>query len=438
MTIEDGTVNANGGDGGAGIGGGDGGDGGTVTISGGTVNATGGGAGIGGGYGTGGYGGDGGTVTISGGDVRAEGNAGVGGGMLSDNFGTLTISGGHLRAKSTEESYNGALSLGTSTSGYFRSAEGGSFGSAAPSAMGNYFEFAEKSLVKIAPGVNDQHNLTCSLCKETLWSEDCSGGTATCVAPAMCKVCDELYGDEDKDNHAGEKAYMDNDDGKTHAVYCLDCSELIAQNEPHDFDPDTNLCICQAELKYPVAFMDGDQLLHTVYCAPGKTLDIGGMPVPSVPEGYAFAGFYTKDGLFVHHGMVVNSPMTAYARWHKLEEKRVTAFEGETVKLSVPALDTDVCSWLVNRGDGAGFVPLDETKADYTIEGVKLSESGCRYACYVYREGELLPMSCIFVLEVKTMPADLPETGDASQIDFWLALCAAAAAMVLCLRRRRA
>jgi hypothetical protein len=132
LTINGGTVMANGGDYGAGIGGGAyGGSGGTITINGGTVTASGGGfgAGIGGGYegsgcniainggtviATAGYWaagiGGGGTyanndasaitVTITGGTITATGGdsgAGIGGGRGKNNQGAVTIIGGSVK-----------------------------------------------------------------------------------------------------------------------------------------------------------------------------------------------------------------------------------------------------------------------------------------------------------------------------------------------------
>ncbi|MCL2636265.1 MAG: hypothetical protein FWD50_06530, partial [Betaproteobacteria bacterium] len=128
ITINGGTVNANGGHG-AGIGGSKDGAGGTTTINGGTVNATSkGGAGIGSGFGWrkdsgmvtingglviassddsgagigGGTGNHGGTIIINGGTVYAtskRGGAGIGGGSASHG-GTITIHGGYVKAVS--------------------------------------------------------------------------------------------------------------------------------------------------------------------------------------------------------------------------------------------------------------------------------------------------------------------------------------------------
>ena len=101
VTIDGGTVTANGGEEAAGIGGGRDGSGGTVTINGGTVMAMAGatGAGIGGGMH-----GAGGLVTINGGTVTATGGifgAGIGGGdrgfggMVTINGGTVMATGGY-------------------------------------------------------------------------------------------------------------------------------------------------------------------------------------------------------------------------------------------------------------------------------------------------------------------------------------------------------
>ena len=103
VIINGGTVRATGGLDGAGIGGGNGGNGGTIVINGGTVDAVSGGSssGIGGGYG-----GSGGNITINGGTVLAsgyDGGAGIGGGYDASG-GNITIRGGSVEARSY---YNG-------------------------------------------------------------------------------------------------------------------------------------------------------------------------------------------------------------------------------------------------------------------------------------------------------------------------------------------
>ncbi|GLB32327.1 hypothetical protein LAD12857_42500 [Lacrimispora amygdalina] len=107
ITVNGGSITANGGNGGAGIGGaGDGGDG-TVIVHGGSITASGlgGAAGIGGGKGNGTDGGDG-TVTIYGGSITATSTirgAGIGGGLgdvggYSGGESNVTIYGGIINA----------------------------------------------------------------------------------------------------------------------------------------------------------------------------------------------------------------------------------------------------------------------------------------------------------------------------------------------------
>ncbi|MBS6954928.1 MAG: hypothetical protein KH230_17060 [Enterocloster asparagiformis] len=98
ITINGGTIKAQGGENGAGIGGGYEGSGGTITINGGTITATGSiGAGIGGGFNR--TGGTGGTITINGGMITAEGTrsgAGIGGGAVSRTDSGSVESGGNI------------------------------------------------------------------------------------------------------------------------------------------------------------------------------------------------------------------------------------------------------------------------------------------------------------------------------------------------------
>ena len=63
------------------------------------------------------------------------------------------------------------------------------------------------------------------------------GGTATCVEMAVCEICNESYGELDKDNHVGGtelkgvKHATDTEDGYTGDTYCLGCGELLALGE---------------------------------------------------------------------------------------------------------------------------------------------------------------------------------------------------------------
>ena len=60
-----------------------------------------------------------------------------------------------------------------------------------------------------------------------------SGGTATCISPAVCSYCGQAYGEKDAANHTGRteirnlKAATCAEPGYTGDTYCLDCGEMI-------------------------------------------------------------------------------------------------------------------------------------------------------------------------------------------------------------------
>ena len=60
-----------------------------------------------------------------------------------------------------------------------------------------------------------------------------SGGTATCIKPAVCDECGEEYGELDPSNHEGDTELRDaveatcTEEGYTGDIYCTSCGELI-------------------------------------------------------------------------------------------------------------------------------------------------------------------------------------------------------------------
>ena len=62
-----------------------------------------------------------------------------------------------------------------------------------------------------APGNGTSHVVTCQYddCNYTA-TENCSGGTATCTAKAICENCKTAYGSENADNHTGEATVTKN------------------------------------------------------------------------------------------------------------------------------------------------------------------------------------------------------------------------------------
>lgn len=76
-----------------------------------------------------------------------------------------------------------------------------------------------------------------------------TGGTATCMAQAVCETCEKAYGTL-ADHAWGEASYTDNGDGTHTASYiCGTNPEHTKSDDPaaHTYDETTNKCVCGAE-----------------------------------------------------------------------------------------------------------------------------------------------------------------------------------------------
>ncbi len=75
---------------------------------------------------------------------------------------------------------------------------------------------------------NNDHK--CDVCGDVL--SECTGGTATCVAPAVCTVCGQPYGERDPENHSGAADKLtSNGDGTHNASYSC-CGVPAQENVP--------------------------------------------------------------------------------------------------------------------------------------------------------------------------------------------------------------
>ena len=88
---------------------------------------------------------------------------------------------------------------------------------------------------------DDTHTRTCQICavKET---ENCTGGTATCVNKAICSVCNAEHGAVDPTNHTGTEAWITTDTMHTKVWRC--CQAVIEAEEEHNWENGT-CTICQ-------------------------------------------------------------------------------------------------------------------------------------------------------------------------------------------------
>ena len=64
-------------------------------------------------------------------------------------------------------------------------------------------------------------------------TEACSGGTATCVKKAVCKVCGKEYGEKDSDNHSGREEWTVTE--STHEQKWSCCGKVTVSAEGHSF-----------------------------------------------------------------------------------------------------------------------------------------------------------------------------------------------------------
>lgn len=62
-----------------------------------------------------------------------------------------------------------------------------------------------------------------------------TGGTATCISPAVCEVCGASYGEKNPENHTGEtevRGYIEAKtgvEGYSGDIYCADCGVLLEE-----------------------------------------------------------------------------------------------------------------------------------------------------------------------------------------------------------------
>lgn len=301
ITINGGSVTADGRGGGAGIGGGygyrsanDSFDGGVITINGGSVTAVGGsrgGAGIGGGWhgGGGAISITGGSVTASGGDGSAGGGAGIGGGAnggggaISITGGVVTATGGHYE--------RGNLSL------YGSGIGNGADTGANPDTSGT-FSSQNGNAVIIASSISDQTG------KETAWSGIIFEGSEG-----------KVYGDQTLQED------FEVPNGKTltvpaGATLTIGSGVTLTNNGAIIVNGELNNNGA-VQVKMTLDANGGSVTPASAYLTYGGTY--GSLPTPTC-DGYTFDGWYTaaSGGEKIENTTQVTIPSahTLYAHWN--------------------------------------------------------------------------------------------------------------------------
>lgn len=137
-----------------------------------------------------------------------------------------------------------------------------------------------------------KHQATCTECNYT-FEEDCSGGQATCTAPANCEKCHKAYGATAPHSFTGTPVQLE---GDKHAYLCVFCSTegLYGVGDVQDATEDclggTATCIALAECSvckdtygdYAAHIFDGDAVkldgdVHAYRCSVCKDDELYGV-----------------------------------------------------------------------------------------------------------------------------------------------------------------
>lgn len=134
----------------------------------------------------------------------------------------------------------------------------------------------------------------------------------------------------------------------------------------------------------------------------------------------------------------VGNPVPLPSHVNPAKIQNVFVYAGDTATMSVTATDATSYQWYIDRGDGRGYVIIDgATGASYTTSAVDFENDGDKYYCVVEYGSVSSPEFTLNVMKY----ADIPTTGDNSDIGLWIALLAIAlvgmvACSGMCQRRR--
>ncbi len=114
-----------------------------------------------------------------------------------------------------------------------------------------------------------QHWYACSRCDATDTKAAHSGGTATCIAEAVCKDCSTKYGEKDPGNHTGKKIWVPAE--TTHEEKWNCCDAIATPQKDHTWN-DGVCSKCDYVCQHKGAADDGDCTTAVECPVCGKTL----------------------------------------------------------------------------------------------------------------------------------------------------------------------
>ena len=230
---------------------------------------------------------------------------------------------------------------------------------------------------------NGTHTRTCLNNSSHTETGNCSGGTATCTAKAVCKICNTAYGELNASNHTGGTEVRGrveattSADGYTGDTYCKGCNTKIATGEsiPKKDSGDSPSGGSSSggsssssgggggTTYYTLTFeTNGGGSMQAIRAARGKTLDLSAYT--PMRDGYDFGGWYADKALTQRITEIkLSGSKTVYADWKKREPDAVKN----------PFADVNAGDWfyrdvlfsyekgLMSGMDAAAFAPYANT-----------------------------------------------------------------------------
>ena len=190
---------------------------------------------------------------------------------------------------------------------------------------------------------NDTHTRVCKRDSSHTETDNCSGGTATCTARAVCAVCGGEYGALAPNNHTGTIYWVTTE--TTHEGRYTCCEAVAVPMEPHAFGEwvviykatakvwgivERTCSVCGHQERKDVAPLDGaaayvlkfetngGSRISDVYAPYDTKIDLS--KYEPVKDGYRFTGWYLDRMLTEEVTSVrMTKNVTVYAGWRRTE-----------------------------------------------------------------------------------------------------------------------
>ena len=190
---------------------------------------------------------------------------------------------------------------------------------------------------------NDTHTRVCKRDSSHTETDNCSGGTATCTAKAVCTVCGGEYGALAPNNHTGTIYWVTTE--TTHEGRYTCCEAVAVPMEPHAFGEwvviykatakvwgivERTCSVCGHQERKDVAPLDGaaayvlkfetngGSRISDVYAPYDTKIDLS--KYEPVKDGYRFTGWYLDRMLTEGVTSVrMTKNVTVYAGWRRTE-----------------------------------------------------------------------------------------------------------------------